>query len=74
MTLTDDTAKIVHDDYHRITVELLTSISEEQPRITGLLADLDAYVQILVIYTSVISTLLTMVALLILHKLYKGDK
>ena len=64
---------MAHEDYHRLTVELLTDISEEQPQITQLLSELDVYIQVLVVYTSVMSTLLTIVALLILQKLHKDS-
>ena len=74
MDTTDQYQSISHEQYHEVTVELLQKIESAQPVIVSLMAQLDTYVGVLVVYSSVMSTILSIASLLILYKLYKmGD-
>ena len=86
MTTTAEQA-LNHEQYHETTIELLASIdsaqpgmyeslvsiSENQNSIAHLASQIDTYMGIVVIYSSVMATILSVAALLVLNKLYRNN-
>jgi hypothetical protein len=86
MTTTAEKA-LDHEQYHETTINLLAAIEGAQPSmseslisisthqhdIAGLAERIDTYMGVVVIYSSVMATILSVAALLILFKLYKQE-
>ena len=76
-----------HEQYHETTIDLLASINSAQPamseslasirvnqdNIAQLAAQIDTYMGVVVIYSSLMATILSVTAFLILFKLYRQD-